>query len=143
LDSPQADGFRKTVAKEFQEIWLIDLMSDMRKNPKISGTKHNIFGIQAGVTIAFLVRTASLSPFDCEIHYLSLDDFLLATEKRAWLKHNVWQGQGSLKGLRRICAAISLIKRMNMKIGIAGCRLRVRRRRRRKTERFLNCIRWV
>ncbi|MDO9212291.1 MAG: N-6 DNA methylase [Methylococcales bacterium] len=59
LDSRQADGFRKTVAKEFQEIWIVDLMSDVRKNPKISGTKHNIFGIQAGVAIAFLVRTAS------------------------------------------------------------------------------------
>ncbi|MFI3221919.1 MAG: hypothetical protein QX191_02670, partial [Methylococcaceae bacterium] len=123
LDSRQADGFRKTVAKEFQEIWLVDLMSDVRKNPKISGTKHNIFGIQAGVAIAFLVRKKQesvrpelvegqplmLRPFDklmtqherlktendCEIHYLSLDDFLLATEKRAWLKHN------SLRSLAR------------------------------------------
>jgi predicted helicase len=93
LDSRQADGFRKTVAKEFQAIWIIDLMSDVRKNPKISGTKHNIFGIQAGVAIVFLVRTASPlrtgSPaLDSEIHYLSLDDFLLATEKRAWLKNH-------------------------------------------------------
>ncbi len=94
LDSRQADGFRKSVAKEFQEIWIVDLMSDVRKNPKISGTKHNIFGIQAGVAIVFLVRTgspqrtASPAPLDCEIHYLSLDDFLLATEKRAWLKNH-------------------------------------------------------
>jgi len=56
LDSRQADGLRKTFAKEFQEIWIVDLMSDVRKNPKISGTKHNIFGIQTGVAIVFLVR---------------------------------------------------------------------------------------
>jgi len=125
LDSRQADGFRKTVAKEFQEIWIVDLMSDVRKNPKISGTKHNIFGIQAGVAIAFLVRKKQESvrpelvegrPFmlrqaqherlktenDCEIHYLSLDDFLLATEKRDWLKHNSLRGlfrSGEFKGI--------------------------------------------
>lgn len=86
LDSKQADGLRKIFAKEFQEIWLVDLMSDVRKNPKISGTKHNIFGIQTGVAIAFLVRTQTdIQKIDCNIHYLSLDDFLPAVEKRRWL----------------------------------------------------------
>lgn len=86
LDSRSFDGFRKTVAKEFQEIWIIDLMSDVRKNPKISGTKHNIFGIQTGVAIVFLVRNPALN--GCKIHYLTLDDFLPATEKRNWLRNN-------------------------------------------------------
>lgn len=86
LDSRQADGLRKTFAKEFQEIWIVDLMSDVRKNPKISGTKHNIFGIQTGVAIVFLVRNPTITT--CEVHYLSLDDFLTAVEKRQWLKTN-------------------------------------------------------
>jgi predicted helicase len=86
LDSRQADGLRKTLAREFQEIWIVDLMSDVRKNPKISGTKHNIFGIQTGVAIVLLVRNPKLD--DCEIHYLSLDDFLPALEKRRWLRSN-------------------------------------------------------
>ena len=28
----------------------------MRANPKLSGTKHNVFGIQTGVAISFLVK---------------------------------------------------------------------------------------
>ena len=87
LDSRQADGLRKTLATEFDEIWIVDLMSDVRKNPKISGTKHNIFGIQTGVAIMFLVRK-STTVKNCNIRYLALNDFLLATEKRCWLKNN-------------------------------------------------------
>lgn len=83
LDSRQADGFRKAVATEFQEIWIVDLQSDVRRNPKISGTKHNIFGIQTGVAIGFFVRNPKLD--GCEIRYISLDDFLTAMEKRRWL----------------------------------------------------------
>jgi len=90
LDSRQADGLRKTFVKEFQEIWVVDLMGDVRKNPKISGTKHNVFGIQTGVAIVFLVRkTGSPSASEnCELHYLTLDDFLPAVEKLRWLKSN-------------------------------------------------------
>jgi predicted helicase len=86
LDSRQADGFRKSIAKEFQVIYIIDLMSDVRKNPKISGTKHNIFGIQAGVAILFLVRNPKIS--NHSIYYLTLDDYLTAVEKRQWLHSN-------------------------------------------------------
>ncbi|ALG67503.1 type ISP restriction/modification enzyme [Beggiatoa leptomitoformis] len=89
LDSRSFDGFRKTIAKEFQEVWIVDLMSDVRKNPKISGTKHNIFGIQAGVAIVFLVRNPALN--GCKIHHLALDDFLPAIEKRRWLKSHSLQ----------------------------------------------------
>ncbi len=89
LDSRSFDGFRKTIAQEFQEVWIVDLMSDVRKNPKISGTKHNIFGIQAGVAIVFLVRNPAIT--GCDIRYLSLDDFLTAVEKRQWLKSSYLQ----------------------------------------------------
>ena len=83
LDSRQADGFRKIAAKEFQEVWIVDLQSDVRRNPKISGTKHNIFGIQTGVAIGFFVRNPKRE--GCDIRYLTLDDFLIAVEKRRWL----------------------------------------------------------
>ncbi|MEY3219947.1 MAG: hypothetical protein RIT27_1304 [Pseudomonadota bacterium] len=88
LDSRHADGFRKTVVKEFQEIWIVDLMSDVRKNPKISGTKHNIFGIQTGVAIVFLVRKEKPVSETGEIRYLSVEDFLPAIEKKRWLQSN-------------------------------------------------------
>jgi predicted helicase len=35
---------------------VIDLGGDVRANPKLSGTKHNVFGIQTGVAISFLVK---------------------------------------------------------------------------------------
>ena len=49
LDSRSFDGFRKVVADEFSEIRVVDLGGDVRENPKLSGTKHNVFGIQTGV----------------------------------------------------------------------------------------------
>lgn len=83
LDSRQADGFRNVIAQEFQEVWIVDLMSDVRKNPKISGTKHNIFGIQTGVAIVFLVRNPKRD--GCDIRHLALDDDMTAVDKRRWL----------------------------------------------------------
>jgi hypothetical protein len=35
---------------------VVDTKSDVRANPKISGTGHNVFGIQTGVAVMFLVR---------------------------------------------------------------------------------------
>ncbi|WP_245267370.1 type ISP restriction/modification enzyme [Methylosinus sp. LW3] len=56
LDARTFDGFRKIVARDFSEIWVIDLGGDVRANPKLSGTKNNVFGIQTGVAISFLVK---------------------------------------------------------------------------------------
>ena len=56
LDTRQDDGFRQVVAQEFTDIYVLDLGSDVRRNPKISGTTHNVFGIQTGVAIGFFVR---------------------------------------------------------------------------------------
>lgn len=50
------DGFRKVIAREFAEIWVFDLGGDVRDNPKLSGTKHNVFGIQTGVAMVFLIK---------------------------------------------------------------------------------------
>lgn len=61
------DGFRKIAGKEFSDIWLFDLGGDVRANPKISGTKHNVFGIQTGVTISFFVKRKVKVP--TVIHY--------------------------------------------------------------------------
>lgn len=57
IDSQTFDGFRKCLAEEFDYIYIVDTRSDVRSNPKISGTKNNVFGIQTGVAIMFLVKT--------------------------------------------------------------------------------------
>jgi predicted helicase len=56
IDSRTFDGFRKVVARDFDEIWIVDLGGDVRANPKLSGTKNNVFGIQTGIAISFLVK---------------------------------------------------------------------------------------
>ena len=56
INSRAFDGFRKCLEQEFDFIYLVDTQSDVRKNPKISGTRHNVFGIQTGVAVLFLVK---------------------------------------------------------------------------------------
>jgi len=56
IDSRTFDGFRKNLVKEFDYVYVVDTHSDVRKNPKIAGTTHNVFGIQTGVAIMFLVK---------------------------------------------------------------------------------------
>ncbi len=56
IDKPPFDGFRRAVAEEFNEIYVVDLGGDVRANPKLSGTKNNVFGIQTGVAISFFVK---------------------------------------------------------------------------------------
>ncbi len=56
IEKTAFDGFRKIAERDFTDIWLMDVGGDVRANPKISGTKHNVFGIQTGVAIAFFVK---------------------------------------------------------------------------------------
>ena len=55
IDSRTFDGFRKKVAEDFSDIWVVDLGGDY-KNEGVAG-RANVFGVQTGVAICFLVRT--------------------------------------------------------------------------------------
>ena len=50
------DGMRKEIGTEFDLIYILDLGGNVRKNPKLSGTTHNVFGIQVGVSINLFIR---------------------------------------------------------------------------------------
>lgn len=56
INSRTFDGFRKTIQNEFDYCYIIDTQSDVRANPKIAGTTHNVFGIQTGVAVMFLIK---------------------------------------------------------------------------------------
>lgn len=56
VDNLAFDGMRKHLAKDFDAIYILDLGGNVRKNPKLSGTTHNVFGIQVGVSINLFVR---------------------------------------------------------------------------------------
>ncbi len=84
IDSRQADGLRQALAEDFDAIYIVDTQSDVRKNPKISGTQHNVFGIQTGVAVLFLVRFQQQSGKKARIWYKSLPDEMPRGEKLAW-----------------------------------------------------------
>ena len=91
LETRQDDGFRQVAAQEFTNIYILDLGSDVRRNPKISGTTHNVFGIQTGVAIGFFVREkAKLG--ECGIHYARREDAELAVDKLAYLSNATIDG---------------------------------------------------
>jgi predicted helicase len=83
IEKATFDGFRKTVAEEFNYIYILDLGGDVRANPKLSGTKHNVFGIQTGVAISFLVKRAKTQ--STRIYYLRRPEFDTREDKLAFL----------------------------------------------------------
>ncbi|MGL4377727.1 MAG: type ISP restriction/modification enzyme [Microcoleaceae cyanobacterium] len=86
IEARTFDGFRKVVSQDFSHIYIIDLGGDVRKNPKISGTKHNVFGIQTGVAISFMVKKQSNQKnVPCQIFYTRRDEFDTAEDKLKFL----------------------------------------------------------
>ncbi|MFZ3079681.1 MAG: type ISP restriction/modification enzyme [Bellilinea sp.] len=85
LDSKTFDGFRKVVSEEFSDIYIVDLGGDIRKNPKLSGTTHNVFGIQTGVAIGFFVKSPKKGKTLAKISYSRRPEFELAKEKLEYL----------------------------------------------------------
>ena len=83
IDRHTFDGFRKVVEDEFNEIYLLDLGGDVRANPKLSGTKHNVFGIQTGIVISFMVKRANSQR--CRIRYTRRPEFETREEKLSFL----------------------------------------------------------
>ncbi len=56
VDGIACDGVRRHLARDFDKVFVLELGGNVRKNPKLSGTKHNVFGIQVGVSINFFIR---------------------------------------------------------------------------------------
>ena len=65
---------RKHLADDFDAIYVLDLGGSVRKNPKLSGTTHNVFGIQVGVSINFLVKRSGKAESQAEIFYARVDE---------------------------------------------------------------------
>ncbi|WP_016950967.1 type ISP restriction/modification enzyme [Anabaena sp. PCC 7108] len=85
IDARTFDGFRKAITDDFNYIYIIDLHGDVRKNPKLSGTTHNVFGIQTGVAIMFLVKKQKSDFNNCQIFHIRRPDFDTASEKLKFL----------------------------------------------------------
>jgi predicted helicase len=88
IDSRTFDGFRKCIQQEFDYAYVVDTISDVRANPKIAGTTHNVFGIQTGVAIMFLVKKAKRENEVCNIQYVALEDNWRKEQKLQWFSEN-------------------------------------------------------
>ncbi len=87
LDGIAFDGMRKRIAEDFDAIYILDLGGNVRQNPKLSGTIHNVFGIQVGVSINFFIKKALSAsvPKVAEIFYAHVDEFWRQEEKYHYL----------------------------------------------------------
>ena len=56
IDRIAFDGMRRHLAKDFTKLYILDLGGNVRQNPSLSGSTHNVFGIQVGVAISILVK---------------------------------------------------------------------------------------
>jgi predicted helicase len=83
IDQIAFDGMRKHLQKDFTHIYHLDLHGNVRKNPKLSGTTHNVFGIQVGVGITIAVRKAQTTQPTLE--YYRVPEYWRKTEKLAFL----------------------------------------------------------
>ena len=96
LDSRQDDGFRKSVQKEFDYIYIIDLKGNARKRNKSEG--GNVFNIQTGVAIMFLIKKGvsenqnKINPLNqkkANIKYYNIGDFLSGDKKLMSLQQDI------------------------------------------------------
>ena len=90
LDGIAFDGMRQQLFQDFDTLYILDLGGNVRKNPKLSGTTHNVFGIQVGVGISFLVRKKKtqepIQNSQHKIFYAKTDEFWRKGEKYDFLE---------------------------------------------------------
>jgi len=98
VDSIAADGVRKNLRKDFDRVFVVDLGGDVRRNPKLSGTVHNVFGIQVGVSVSFFVRFRT-SQRPGRVYLGRVDEYWKRREKFAWLERT---GVYSKAGLNEV-----------------------------------------
>ena len=85
LDGVAFDGMRKHLADDFDAIYILNLSGNVRKNPKLSGTTHNVFGIQVGVSINLFIKRHDNTDAQAEIFYARVDEFWRKGDKYRYL----------------------------------------------------------
>jgi predicted helicase len=86
VDSRTYDGFRQIVARDFSEVWIVDL----KGNARTSGERRrreagNVFEdqIRVGIAVHFCVRKQGAD--GCRIRYEAVRDYAKSDEKREFL----------------------------------------------------------
>lgn len=92
VDQIAFDGMRQHLLQDFTAIYHIDLHGNVRQNPKLSGTTHNVFGIQVGVGITVAIRSANSHVRG--LYYVRVPEDWRKEEKLEYLKEH-----GSINGI--------------------------------------------
>ncbi|MDP3546239.1 MAG: type ISP restriction/modification enzyme [Phreatobacter sp.] len=80
------DGFRKAVAQDFHEIYVVDLKGDARSSGEQRRREAgNVFDdqIRVGIAISFWVKKRKAK--GCKIHYQAVPDYAASADKRHFL----------------------------------------------------------
>jgi predicted helicase len=88
IDGNTADGLRKTLAKEFHDIYIFNLKGNSRtagEQAKREG--GNVFDIRVSVAVIVLVKRRG-AVGSCVLHYLGVGDYLDRAAKLATLEEN-------------------------------------------------------
>jgi predicted helicase len=89
LDALATDGVRMHLQRDFDEIFILDLGGNVRRNPKLSGTRHNVFGIQVGVSInIFIRREMPAERRQPKIFYARTEEFWTRGQKESFLEES-------------------------------------------------------
>jgi predicted helicase len=99
VDQVAFDGMRKCLEREFTSIYHLDLHGNVRHNARLSGTTHNVFGIQIGVGITLAIRLSEHK--NSRLYYYRVPELAAKGEKLAFLADNV-ESDGTTNALNTI-----------------------------------------
>jgi len=87
VDQIAFDGMRKHLLQDFTRVYHLDLHGNVRQNPKLSGTTHNVFGIQVGVGITVAIKSSKhTTP---ELYYHRVPETWTKVDKLSFLGEHV------------------------------------------------------
>ncbi|MDE0077012.1 MAG: N-6 DNA methylase [Caldilineaceae bacterium] len=86
LDGVAFDGMREHLAHDFDALYVLDLGGNVRQNPRLSGTTHNVFGIQVGVSINLFVKRYGKAEPQADIFYARVKELWRKEEKYRYLE---------------------------------------------------------
>jgi predicted helicase len=85
VDHQAFDGMQKHLLHDFTRIYHIDLHGDVNRDRTLSGTHHNVFGIQLGVGLTVAIREAGSRADDHSLYYHRVPERWTRNQKLAWL----------------------------------------------------------
>ncbi|GAA5099154.1 type ISP restriction/modification enzyme [Bartonella acomydis] len=100
VEKPTMDSLRKSLAKEFTSIYVLNLRGDIRKNMLSNGKAkegENVFGngSMTGIAVTLFIKNPNVSE-ECKIYYHDIGNNLTTKEKLTALEYF-----GSIEGITR------------------------------------------